>query len=265
MLSANTPPPTPFEAVWADIQLLLEWQSGFCLIWVLGDDQRETARLAQRLRDYTQARTRPLRTVRPAAPDTAVSDVLQAIFAPEPDGISRAAPPVWVDLMPGPQDPAWQTARQQVLAALNQRRSQLETRFARPLLLHLPMAMAGDIVSWAPDLWSVRALVAVLPSGDPHAAWGHDRLRDLSVRLDNAGQSELDRGRLDAALAAFRESLALLQRLREQLGDTPQVLRDLRWVLHRLIDLGDAVVADPERQAWLGMLDALPATDSPGD
>jgi len=52
-------------------------------------------------------------------------------------------------------------------------------------------------------------------------------LRDLSASLDNVGRVEGDLGNLEAARAAYRESLELRRRLREAVGDTPQALRDL--------------------------------------
>ena len=227
-----------FEAVWAEIKLLLEWQAGFSLIWVLGDDQRVTAQLEQRLRDFSQARTRRLQSVRPSSPETAVSDVLQAVFATDGQGaLPHFTGPLWVDLMQGPQATDWQRSRQQTLTALNQRRSALERDFARPLLLHVPIAMAGELVSWAPDLWSVRALVAVLPNAVRSPAGSPAEMRTLSMSLEKIGQAEIDDGRLEAALAAYRESLEIGRRLRGQLGDTPQALRDLSVGLDKVGDV----------------------------
>src|SRR5579875_232428 len=72
-------------------------------------------------------------------------------------------------------------------------------------------------------------------------------LRDLSVSLDNVGQVESDLGNLEAARAAYSESLELLRRLREVLGDTPQALRDLSVSLNNVgqveSDLGNLEAA----------------------
>ena len=54
-------------------------------------------------------------------------------------------------------------------------------------------------------------------------------------------------GRGEAALAAYRESLALRRRLRAALGDTPQVLDDLAISLERIAVADAAPIA--ERQA----------------
>ncbi|WP_408652717.1 tetratricopeptide repeat protein, partial [Jatrophihabitans sp.] len=58
--------------------------------------------------------------------------------------------------------------------------------------------------------------------------------RDLSVSLDNAGGVRRDQGDLNAALAAFTESLELRRRLAEQYGSTPQALRDLSVSLNNV-------------------------------
>ena len=224
-----------FEAVWAELKLLLEWRQGFAFYIVLGDDQRVSTRLRQRVEDFTLSRTQPLQWVKPEHCETLVETVLSAVLPPTQDGQPHADShaPVWLELTTAPDDPHWNTARQQVLAALNQRRSRLEQQCPRPLFLQLPLKMAPDIVVWAPDLWSIREYIALLPSDAPRHAGSADELRDLSISLDNVGQTERDSGRLDAALAAFRESLEICRRLRQTLGDTPQVLRDLSISLNK--------------------------------
>ena len=240
---AGMPAPNPesaaLESAWAELKLLLEWQEGFALVWVLGDDQRVSAQIAQRLEDFSQARTSRLQTVRPSAPESAVSEVLEALFGSASVGVMpKFIGPVWIDLMQGPDSRDWQLARQQTLASLNQRRSALEHEFARPLLVHVPLAMAGEIVSSAPDLWSARALVSVLPHSVSWGSTSPDSVRERAIALDTVGTSELEAGRLDAALQAYRESLEISRRLRERLGDTPQALRDLTVSLN---NVGNAV------------------------
>ena len=56
----------------------------------------------------------------------------------------------------------------------------------------------------------------------------------MSVSLNKLGEVELLSGRLDAARAAYTESLALCRDLRAALGDSPQVLRDLSVSLDKL-------------------------------
>ena len=65
-------------------------------------------------------------------------------------------------------------------------------------------------------------------------------LRDLSISLNNVGAAEAQAGRGEAALAAYRESLALRRQLREALGESPQVLDDLAVSLERMAVADDA-------------------------
>ena len=64
----------------------------------------------------------------------------------------------------------------------------------------------------------------------------NDALRDLSVSLNKVGDTEAAAGRSKAALAAYRESLALRRELRSALGDAPQALRDLSVSLNKVGD-----------------------------
>ena len=62
-------------------------------------------------------------------------------------------------------------------------------------------------------------------------------LRDLSVSLNNLGDVERQSGRLEAARAAYNESLELRRQLQTTLGGSPQVLRDLSVSLNKLGDV----------------------------
>ena len=193
-----------FESIWAELRLRLEWHKDFGFYLVFGDDQRVSTLLRQRIEDFTQLRTRKLQWVKPENVQNAVDEVLQAAF---PTGENKHyqdwQAPLWIELTAGPDNPEWHSVRQQALAALNRRRSALERDCNRPLLLQLPLAMAPEIVTWAPDLWSVRQYIAILPSGLAQAI-DHETspqtLRDLSVSLERLGDAERDAGRQYAAL-----------------------------------------------------------------
>jgi tetratricopeptide (TPR) repeat protein len=85
---------------------------------------------------------------------------------------------------------------------------------------------------------------------------GHASWRDLSISLNNVGQVSRDLGDLEAARAAYAESLDLRRQLRSALGDTPQALRDLSISLNNVgqvsRDLGDLEAA---RAAYAESLD----------
>ncbi len=228
-----------FETIWSELRLLLDWHDGFMFCLVFGDDHRVSERLRQRIADFTQTRTRPLRWLKPEQRDTLVETVLRAVLPQGEDGRdAELRAPLWLQLTVAPDDPGWDQARRQVLAALNQRRSELEHTWPRPVFLQLPLAMAADVVVWAPDLWSIRHYIALLPTDPAHArtedAIAPERLRTRVLDLDRIGADELEAGRLDAALTAFRESLDLCRRLHQTLGDTPQTLRDLSISLNRI-------------------------------
>ncbi len=237
-----------FETVWSEIRLLLEWRQGFAFYLVFGDDSRVSARLRQRLNDYVSSRTGLLQWLRPDRVENAVEEVLAAVFPSSAEFkpfLDRQAP-IWIELTVGPGISAWDVSRRKTLSALNQRRSALETTCPRALFLQLPLAMASEVVTWAPDLWSVREYIALLPLEAPdYTLVAPAELRRMSISLDDVGASELEQGRLASASTAYRESLELTRQLRAALGDTPQALRDLSVSLDKVGD----VARDGGRQA----------------
>ena len=229
---------TRFEALWAELKLLLEWHKGFAFYLVFGDDSRVAMRLRQRVEDFSMLRTMQLQWLRPEHPQDLVAKVLAAVL---PSGaehiyVERHAP-VWLELTKAPNDPTWQRARQAVLSALNKRRGALERDCPRPLFLHLPEAMAPEIVTWAPDLWSVRQYIALLPSDPPAVSLilGSDaKLEQNLQRLGDVAATERAQGHLEIALDAAREHLELSRSRVVLRGETPQALRELSVSLHNL-------------------------------
>lgn len=153
-------------SIYAEIQLLLEWKKGFGLYFVLSDDPFASDALRQRVEELTLGCNHPLQCIRTEQPETLVETVLSAILPSTPSDQWQAQnhAPVWLDLTSDSDEQAWNTARIQTLAALNRGRSRLEQQYQRPLFLQLPMHMAADIVTWAPDLWSIREYVALVPA-----------------------------------------------------------------------------------------------------
>ena len=72
-------------------------------------------------------------------------------------------------------------------------------------------------------------------SGDPSA------LRDLSVSLDKVGGVDEALGRLEAARAAYAESLTLCRKINAAVGETPQGLRDLSVSLNKVGGVDEAL------------------------
>ena len=89
--------------------------------------------------------------------------------------------------------------------------------------------LAGAKTSYEESLELCRRLVESM--GD-----SPERLRDVSISLNNVGGVRQALGDLAGAKASFEESLALRRRLVETLGDSPERLRDLRWSLRKIAE-----------------------------
>ena len=165
-----------FEEIWAEIKLILDWHRDFSLFFVLTQNTLSRTALRQRLQDYLKAITGPLNWIHPASPVDINRRLADRLFA-------RPGPPVWLEL--GGQDSRgqWDRARQQALGLLNRRRSTLETAMHGPLFIQLPEDFAAHIVTWAPDLWSIRQQLIVLPALRPVNAMDHQR--NLTDHRDN--------------------------------------------------------------------------------
>jgi tetratricopeptide (TPR) repeat protein len=151
-----------FDSIWAELRQLLDWQHGFGFYLVFANDQKAANLLRQRVESATRFRTRSLQWVRPVDLQTALDEVMSAALDATSD-YNELQSPLWIELSAGADDPEWQSKRREILSALNRRRGALEQDCRRPLLLQLPLSMAPEIVTWAPDLWSIRQYIAVLP------------------------------------------------------------------------------------------------------
>lgn len=234
------PTTSAFESLWAEIKLLLEWQQGFGFYVVVGDDYRVALALRQRIEDAMRVSSGALQFLRPQNPETAAVEVLQAILPPSEQEATRYQQwqaPVWLDLTTAPDDPNWQIPRRQVLAALNVRRSALEAYCLRPLFVHLPQSLLPEVVTWAPDLWSIRQFIAILPPYSPPPVPKEDEVenfRNETIRLSEQASQAGERGDIALALQQARATVERFQQLRTLVGDTPLVLRDLSVILEKL-------------------------------
>ena len=144
------------EAIWSRFQRSLKWQEGFALIFLFSDYPQVTELFRQRLADIYRARVRGLRLLRetPTDPETLSGPLLRSLFQPDSARDSLAAP-LWVELNQGSGD-AWQQARRDFLARLNERRTPFMRNHPWPVILCLPTATAPEISQYAPDLWAIR-------------------------------------------------------------------------------------------------------------
>lgn len=155
-----------FDAIWAELRQLLDWQHGFGFYLVFANDQKAANLLRQRVESATRWRTRKLQWVRPTDLQAALEEVMSAALDATSE-YNELQSPLWIELSASADDQEWQGKRREILSALNRRRGALEQDCRRPLLLQLPLSMAPEIVTWAPDLWSIRQYIAVLPALSP--------------------------------------------------------------------------------------------------
>lgn len=145
-----------------------------------------------------------------------------------------------------------------------------------PLFIQLPEDFAAHIVTWAPDLWSIRQQVIELPAvrqittiynqhnlADERDHHAHDpekihalrlkveqlqthqqagnnqpyKSRALAIALSELGQALIQVQKLTEARQRINESLGLRRKLHAALGDSPEVLRDLSVSLDKLGDV----------------------------
>ena len=148
-----------FEEIWDNIRLLLEWQQGFGFYLVFSDNTYASLELKQRINDYLHIQSKQMQRFRPEQPTDVPQQILQTLLHKDYQNV-----PVWIELTAYPQEQLWTDIRQQTLNLLNRQRGLLEAHCLRAVFLQLPSAMTKDIVVYAPDLWSIRQYIAVLPN-----------------------------------------------------------------------------------------------------
>jgi tetratricopeptide (TPR) repeat protein len=144
---------------WLRLRRHLERSSGFTPCFLFVGASYATRDLQHLLRGFLRWRTSELVVVDAIEDADPVPAVLAAVCTPD-DVRARMKSPVWVTLNRRPGDPEADGVRRAVLAALNERRGALEHVFRRPLILALPVGANQDVWTYAPDLWTVRGVVA---------------------------------------------------------------------------------------------------------
>ena len=265
------------------MRLHMDWSAGLSLCFLFADSPSAVAPIREWADDAWQWRTAPLLLIEPTDASLAAEAVLAALEQ-QRARLPGTRAPVWVQLLARDEQgsSAWDAARARCLARLNEGREWLVREFARPLVLCLPTPWLARTGHTAPDLWHVRSFTAVVaaPAGVPGTGTAAPRTmadtsaellaeperqlfdararcaasnsannrRELSIALGDFGDACATAGRGEAALAAYRESLALRRQLRQVLGDGPQVLRDLSVSLS---NVGEAEAAAGRGEAAL--------------
>lgn len=226
------PLPPEVEAAAGQLAQRFELAPGFDLALLFLDTSDVAAVLRERLEVLLHLRTSRLEVVCPESPGEAESQVVSRIEAGDGPRLIRA--PLWLELNRGLGDPAWDAAREAVLAALNRRRGYLQSVFSRPLVVVLPQGYQPEVWRVAADLWTVRGFSRGFDTPSPPSALSDARAFPGSGELPLARQVDaaelakdpvisewmevaerLDRGGIDAAridallpLSAARRALA---------------------------------------------------------
>ncbi len=259
------------DKLWIALRPHLEWAQGFCLILLFARHPYAVTVLRKHLEDSLQLRMACTGDFNPSSTQE-VEKLAEEILACRP-GLGRG--PLWVELWRHAEEAGWQEARRGLLHRLNERRFLLERDVRLPMVLVLPQAERSRFFLDAPDLWAVRSFTAELPippaleerpyeavpgeqrvitatePGPSEAEWTRlwesttDKTRISPWDGFAAIESAAERGDLVAAHAIARQVLDLARALRQSLGDTPQMLRDLSVSLDNVGGL-ERVLGNPE-------------------
>ena len=153
------------DAIWRKLRPHLEWAQGFTLAVLFTRHPAPVEALRRQLQELLSFGTLPLRQFTLNEPGQ-TAEILTAVLASRP--LDGKHPPLWLEMWrdAGSEDErqAQRRAVWEVLSRLNERRFLLERDVACPLVLVLPTELRKDIPSMTPDLWSVRAVTADLPT-----------------------------------------------------------------------------------------------------
>ncbi|HGG58432.1 MAG TPA: hypothetical protein ENK26_00755 [Gammaproteobacteria bacterium] len=179
--------------------------------------------------------------------------------------------PIWLDLTSSTgQDKEWEEARRRFYQRLNENREVLRTRL-RPVVIILPAKERFVFRELAPDLWAIRditlATSAWIPRDDSPVVekqapstdspkpfsfrqqkaideWERvrqrQRGRDVLIVGDRAFKAAYKARQLEVARKISGEMEALARKLVEQVGETPESLRDLSISLNNTASIAKA-------------------------
>ena len=99
-----------FDAIWAELRQLLDWQHGFGFYLVFANDQKAANLLRQRVESATRWRTRKLQWVRPTDLQAALEEVMSAALDATSE-YNELQSPLWIELSASADDQEWQGKR----------------------------------------------------------------------------------------------------------------------------------------------------------
>jgi tetratricopeptide (TPR) repeat protein len=142
------------EETWQSLRYHVEWAEGFALILLFSSNPILYGLLRERLANIYHTRVSHLQQVTPRSAATLTEEIMSLIRTPS-ELHEYAAAPLWLDLVTD-KDTAWEHARDNLVARLNEHRDLLRQRLRRPVILLFPAGYRQRLRELAPDLWSIR-------------------------------------------------------------------------------------------------------------
>ena len=277
-------------AEWQRVCAHVALNEGFALVVLLVPDRDGSALCRLTLGNRLRVAGQGILDASPANPSALrqLAPTLLSLRPPEDRTVVWVSAPV----PPSARDHgAWFMAWRWGLATLNQNRNPLRRWFGRSLVIVATPDLVPMFREAAPDLWSVRSLVAHIlpdPAGSPPLPpdrWNAPRRLDhgsapdlidalrqverlrrhppdqsMADAVEQAARAYARRGDIAAAEACFREALDL----RHRLGPAAAAAATRRHLAELLLDQGHAAEAiDQLREALPLMADAPPAQRAP--
>jgi tetratricopeptide (TPR) repeat protein len=213
------------EQAWRSLRRHLERSERFTLVFLASASPSALSEVRRRLSTTVQTEVSRLDVVEFPSVDATWTERLDQSLEEDPTRVQMRAP-LWLALDGEPGDAAMDRLRDHVLASLNEQRTRLEKRFVRPLLIALPSAYLPRIWEVAPDLWTIRAIVASLPAATPSA-------RRLTTASLDSGSEERESQRSEDAHSA--PAVAEWRRLASQAAAAPETVSP--FVAHIAVEI----------------------------
>ena len=269
----------PLETAWQTLRANLEWSLGFGLIFVFCSDVRAKEALFRRADDLMRTQVRPFQRLPVRQASDLKNHLLPAAVSPSAAQVKMGMP-LWLDLDGHPADPQWDSARDEFLYRLNERRASLTREHTRAVVLALPLDWTKRAAEAAPDLWTIRQPSVYLetsgrtvqpPLANPSATdvvtadnahpteypaitaktlplavrrWQDSIKSGIALTVwDSAEASEaaLQAGHTAVAIDIAREAVAQVRQAIAAQGNTPERLRDLSISMNKLGDVALAL------------------------
>ena len=266
---------TSAEREWRRLQPHFQLSDYFILGFIFSDNGAVNNLLHDRLAAMYRAHISGLQPLLADSPQTLLEEILPRLVRGSVKHQALQAP-IWLDLSALAPTPAWQRARLDLLARLNERREQMRKHLTVPLVLVLPLSEKRQIRELAPDLWAIRNFAVdvddwleLLPTAEHLPALESEPINSTTIsppsalttafvrewqRLQERSSTERSvlsaagraidalssEGTYERAEAIAKGALHISRSRLQNLGETPEVLHDLSI---SLVKIGDTARA----------------------